>query len=361
MATSFNIETLPDDCVSTILSYTSPQDACRFSMVSSTLRSAADSDMVWRSFFPSDYHDVVSRAVNPLILKSSSYKHLFYALCNPLLLDGGNMSFKLDKSSGKKSYIISARELSIAWSNDPMYWIWRSMPESRFQEVAVLRTVNWLEIQGKIRTRILTPNTIYGAYLIMKITHREYGLDSAASEVRVAVANEVKNGRVYLSRKDENKQKEETLLHGNRMFGNILIQDRGIPVPSQREDDGWMEIELGEFFSGEADQEVKMSLMEVGYQLKGGLIVEGIEVRPKQVGPRKLGFCNPLDAELWGILKGLELAWGTGARRVELECDSEIALNTIQEGSNNHINSQVVSRIYKWLAEDWDVRWVHTF
>ncbi|XP_061342522.1 uncharacterized protein LOC133288718 [Gastrolobium bilobum] len=58
----------------------------------------------------------------------------------------------------------------------------------------------------------------------------------------------------------------------------------------------------------------------------------------------RLGFCNPLDAELWGILKGLELAWGTGARRVELECDSEISLSTIQEGSNNHRNSQVVSR-----------------
>ena len=42
-----------------------------------------------------------------------------------------------------------------------------------------------------------------------------------------------------------------------------------------------MEIELGEFFSGEANEEVKMSLMEVkGYQLKGGIIIEGIEVRP---------------------------------------------------------------------------------
>ena len=35
-----------------------------------------------------------------------------------------------------------------------------------------------------------------------------------------------------------------------------------------------MEIELGEFFSGEANEEVKMSLMEIkGYQLKGGLVI----------------------------------------------------------------------------------------
>ena len=66
---------------------------------------------------------------------------------------------------------------------------------------------------------------------------------------------------------------------------NEMLRKRDIEggerFPSERED-GWMEIELGEFFSGEAYEEVKMSLMEVkGYQLKGGLIIEGIEVRPK--------------------------------------------------------------------------------
>ncbi|KAG4983394.1 hypothetical protein AAZX31_10G141400 [Glycine max] len=261
------MDTLPEDCVSKILSYTSPPDACRFSMVSSTLRSSADSDLLWRTFFPSDYSDIVSRALNPLSLNSSSsYKHLFYALCHPLLLDGGNMSFKLDKSSGKKSYILSARQLSITWSNDPLYWSWRPVPESRFKEVAELRTVSWLEIQGKIGTRILTPNTSYGVYLIMKTSHREYGLDSVACEVSIAVDNKVKqSGRVYLcqNEKDENNLKKESI---------------GIPM---RREDGWMEIEMGEFFCGEADEEVLMSLMEVGYQLKGGLIVEGVEIRPK--------------------------------------------------------------------------------
>ncbi|KAJ1383462.1 Phloem protein 2-like [Sesbania bispinosa] len=284
MATPSNIDSLPEECVSKILSYTSPLEACRFSMVSSTLSSAADSDMLWRTFLPSDYHDILSRTT--LTLNSSSYKHLFYTLCHPLLLDGGKMSFKLDKSSGKKSYILSAKELSITWSNDPLYWSWKPMPESRFREVAELRTVSWLEIEGKIGTRILTPNTSYGAYLIMKVSHRGYGLDSVPCEVSVAVENRVvQSGRVYLCRKDEtNKHKKETMLHRNRreMLRNTLIQDQEIAVPSKRED-GWMEIKVGEFFSGEADSEVKMSVMEVGYQLKGGLIVEGIEVRPNQV------------------------------------------------------------------------------
>ncbi|KAK7337720.1 hypothetical protein VNO77_18306 [Canavalia gladiata] len=277
-----NLESLPEDCVCAILSYISPPEACRFSLVSPTLRSAADSDLVWKTFLPSDYKDIVSRAFNPFTLKPSSYKQLFYQLCHPLLIDGGNKSFKLDKSSGKKSYIISARELSIAWSDEPMVWNWRPIPESRFAEATELRTGNWLEIEGKIRTGILTPNTSYAAYLIMNVSHRAYGLDCAPSEVSVAVGKRVKRKRVYVGYKDEKKRTMETLMYGNRteMLGNWVIEEEGIGGPCKRED-GWMEIELGEFFSGQGDEEIRMSLKEVGYQLKGGLLLEGIQVRPK--------------------------------------------------------------------------------
>jgi len=138
--------------------------------------------------------------------------------------------------------------------------------------------VSWLEIKGKIRTHILTSNTTYVVYLITKVSHRVYGLDSAPAEVSVAMANKVQNGMAYLYNKYE-----DTMFHENhrKMEGNKLIEDnKEIRVPSKR-DDGWMEIELGEFFCGEFDMEVKISVMEVGYRLKGGLIVEGIEVRPK--------------------------------------------------------------------------------
>lgn len=48
-------------------------------------------------------------------------------------------------------------------------------------------------------------------------------------------------------------------------------------------DDGWMEAELGEFYIDEGeDGEVEMSLMEVrGGHWKKGLIIQGIEIRPK--------------------------------------------------------------------------------
>ena len=137
--------------------------------------------------------------------------------------------------------------------------------------MAVLRTTDWLEIGGNIRTQMLTPNTTYGAYLIMKISDRAYGLDSMPSEITVEMGNhQVSSSSVFLRHQKNKKQMERwKLIEGNQ------------GVVSERED-GWMEIELGEFFSGENDEEVKMSLMEVkGCHLKGGLVIEGIELRPK--------------------------------------------------------------------------------
>ncbi|KAI7996939.1 F-box protein PP2-B15 [Camellia lanceoleosa] len=98
-------------------------------------------------------------------------------------------SFALEKSTGLKSYILSARELSIALGYQPMYWSWKFMYGSRLSEVAELRTIWWLEIHGKIGTQTLSPNTTYGAYLIMKISHRAYGLDPMPSEVYISVGD----------------------------------------------------------------------------------------------------------------------------------------------------------------------------
>ena len=81
------IDMLPEDCVSVILSFTSPADTFRSSMVSSTFHSAAESNVVWETFLPADYKDVLSRVVTPLAFTTK--KELFLCLCNPVLIDGG--------------------------------------------------------------------------------------------------------------------------------------------------------------------------------------------------------------------------------------------------------------------------------
>lgn len=58
---------------------------------------------------------------------------------------------------------------------------------------------------------------------------------------------------------------------------------QGLQLPNVRSD-GWLEIEMGEFFnSGLEDEEVYMSVTEIRRNLfKRGLFVEGLEVRPKE-------------------------------------------------------------------------------
>ncbi|KAM7469911.1 hypothetical protein LguiA_008094 [Lonicera macranthoides] len=277
---ALELNMLPEDCVSTILSLTSPLDACRSVLASSSLRFAAESDVVWEKFLPLDYQNILARSVTPL--NFSSKKELFFALCHPILLDGGNKSFAIEKSCGRISYLLSARELSISQSNEPMHWTWKSTPQSRFSEVAELKTISRLEIQAKINTQILSPNTKYGAYLIIKISDRAFGLNSIPSEISVETSDRICYNTAYLrDQRNYEKQQMAMLFYNNRM--QILkerVSEGDGRVPEERED-GWMEIELGEFFSNERDEEVKMRLMEVkGLQLKGGLIIEGIEVRP---------------------------------------------------------------------------------
>lgn len=172
---------------------------------------------------------------------------------------------------GKKSYIISAEELSILYGEEPDHWTWKSLPESRFLKVTELKVICKLEVKAKLKTSMLSANTNYGIYFIMKISDRAFGLNSVPVEISVEIGKQKvvhtasldhRNGETELP---EEKQRDQRL-------------------PCKRED-GWMEIELGELFINGGDddcEEVTVSLKEVkGCHVKGGLIIEGIEVRPK--------------------------------------------------------------------------------
>lgn len=109
-----------------------------------------------------------------------------------------------------------------------------------------------------MNTRMLSQNTYYGAFLVVKFANRAFGLDHLPSEVLIEVGDSRYEGTICLCHSKSSDR----------------IRERS---------DGWMEIEIGCFHTddGSTEKQVKMSLKEVkGVHLKGGLIVEGIEVRP---------------------------------------------------------------------------------
>ncbi|KAK9214258.1 hypothetical protein WN944_006246 [Citrus x changshan-huyou] len=257
---------LPARCISYIISLTTPRDASRLSLACPAFKSAADSDSVWEKFLPSDYKEIISNSssisASSLMITSLSKKDLYFYLChNPILINNHTTSFSLVQETGKKCYMVGARGLSIAWGDSPQYWNWLSLRKSRFPEVAKLREVWWFEIIARIGTRILSSKTNYAAYLVFKFVKSRQGFDARPIEFDVYFEG------------SNNHKRRSALLDPPTNVSPQLSQDRG---------DGWTEIEMGEFFNENGDDGTAVcKLCESGSVQKRGIIIQGIELRPK--------------------------------------------------------------------------------
>lgn len=126
--------------------------------------------------------------------------------------------------------------------------------------------VCWLQICGRISSSLLSPNTTYGAYIVFQLAKRAYGFGMMPLEVEVKVGKYKTRGTVCMN---------EDHCTG---LGLEREDEGGIVTRS----DGWLEVQLGEFYNDGSGDEVKMELKETkGTHLKAGLIVNGIELRPK--------------------------------------------------------------------------------
>ncbi|XP_019183861.1 PREDICTED: putative late blight resistance protein homolog R1A-3 isoform X3 [Ipomoea nil] len=162
----------------------------------------------------------------------------------------------------KTSVFLEARSLYIPHANNPRYWSWT---RDSGHKVAVLLGVCWLEIKGKLETRLLHKITSYSAYLIFKLKPKAQCLDTTFTSVRY-----IKDKRSY---------------NENRRCQVFLAKRRSYEDPGRfpnRRHDGWMEIKLGDFYISSINEgEVEMRLWSTkNRNWKSGLIVKGIEVRP---------------------------------------------------------------------------------
>ncbi|BBG92326.1 phloem protein 2-B12 [Prunus dulcis] len=240
------ISVLPAECISHIVSCTTPQDACRSSLVSHLFRIAADSDIVWERFLPQDYKEIISSSLNSL-----SKKDLYFHLCNhPIIIGNEHGTRKAEWQKmlygrGKRAYSYMGRYTP--------YWQWISLPESRFAQVAELNYVWWLEIKGYIETKNLSPRTAYAAYFVYQLSS-EHNPRTATTPFRFRVAYEQGTA-------DERSVILDPITH------------EGIAPPQARyRGNGWIEIEMGEFITEEDNATVLFSLMEISSFCKSGLI-----------------------------------------------------------------------------------------
>ena len=67
-------------------------------------------------------------------------------------------------------------------------------------------------------------------------------------------------------------------------------------------------------------------------------------------------------AKLWGVIKGLELAWSLEYQQVEVELDSRVLIDKMQQGTS--VESTVTTLFYRCrglIQRNWKVCFVHTY
>ncbi|KAI3469953.1 hypothetical protein Pfo_026616 [Paulownia fortunei] len=201
-----------------------------------------------RSQLPMDYSD--------LTLDHLEWKTMLPPNKQEVVWRSASLSFFLDKMTGKNCFLLGATNLIMS-SGDHLghFWETKSHPKSRFSEVAELIDSWELYVEGRIKTKMLSPETLYAAYLVFALIENYAKPHTATSIIGI-----------FYDESDYDSKKQDRIVHFETGNGRA---------------DGWMEIELGDFYVGLGDNgEIQVQLLETSGYEKSGLIIEGIEFRP---------------------------------------------------------------------------------
>ncbi|KAL8160299.1 hypothetical protein V2J09_001836 [Rumex salicifolius] len=166
----------------------------------------------------------------------------------------GNKKFWLDGKHHMCAELF-AKALNIAWGSNCAHWVYKSEKLScgACIEVAELREVNWLEVKGSFNAKMLTPNTEYEVLYDVEMKPCAEGF--SCHPVRISLTD-------TKGCKTENSK--------------CLDQFKG---------KGWKQISIGKFRSPsececESKSKIEFSLHETNAQIKKGLVVRGVIIRP---------------------------------------------------------------------------------
>ncbi|CAN1832077.1 Putative ribonuclease H protein At1g65750 [Linum perenne] len=102
-------------------------------------------------------------------------------------------------------------------------------------------------------------------------------------------------------------------------------------------------------------------LSESGQAAAGGLI-RNSQGRCLAAFSMNLGNCSITRAELRGAVSGLQLAWERGYRKIQLQLDSQCAVQLLQaEGLDDHAHAATIFKATELLQRNWEVQILHVY
>ena len=134
---------------------------------------------------------------------------------------------------------------------------------------------------------MLSRDTAYAAYIVFKTLVESSGLDYPPRKASIdTVAGKKKIRKVCLqSYEGRHVNRQVTVPLAPEYNKSYRLGHGRNPLLPKERTDGWMELEMGVFYNKEGDDgEVRFSLLQTSGTSKEGLIVQGIEIRPKKLG-----------------------------------------------------------------------------
>ncbi|XP_044496828.1 protein PHLOEM PROTEIN 2-LIKE A1-like isoform X2 [Mangifera indica] len=160
-----------------------------------------------------------------------------------IFLNQNKLKFWVDRLLLANAFDIHAKGLIIYGGHDPSCWQWDTVG-------AVLLRIDWLDVRGKFPAKNLTPGMVYQVSFVLMMKDGEYGFANHPVNFELAIPNyhETIERKEDLSKLPKNK---------------------------------WTKVRVGEFITScNMTGNLEISMFEHGPQLKGGLIVNKIEIRP---------------------------------------------------------------------------------
>ncbi|KAH7577855.1 hypothetical protein JRO89_XS01G0307800 [Xanthoceras sorbifolium] len=190
-------------------------------------------------------------------------KDLYGRLCSPNLFDGGNKEIWLDKSTGGLCVSISSKALSITGIDDRRYWSHISTEESRFQTVAYLQQIWWLEVDGEFEFQF--PTGTYSLYFRLQLGKPSKRLGRRVCNSEHIHGWDIKPVRFQLTTSDDQHAVSQCFLDNPGNWVQYHVADFVVENPN-------------------ASTKIKFSLTQIDCtHTKGGLCVDSVLICPSSI------------------------------------------------------------------------------
>ncbi|PWA66999.1 protein kinase-like domain, Phloem protein 2-like protein [Artemisia annua] len=118
----------------------------------------------WEPKLPTDYKEIIQMSKCPEIYSAKKKEELYNIFSKGILLQQDNVLLSF-VGNGERNKMVSAKMFS--YKNSCRH-AWKALPESRFGTVVEMLDISNLNIEIKTNAQLLSPNVVYGVYLVFK-------------------------------------------------------------------------------------------------------------------------------------------------------------------------------------------------